>query len=263
MRSTAYVAVLASFLAVLLALATAPAAAEMKSGPMMDHTGITGQDIGKTAGQGQTEFSGEARSGAQQERARHEREMKSGMEGRGEIGVAPESRPGMTGEMKGKLEGQTRDEMRMKPEARPPAEGEAPGQARGGQAVVARVDRPDNCLRVRSGPGSSYDRIGCAAEGETLRLTGVFSKDGRWAQLDNNGWVFFRQLQTDIRPPQAMASERSFEQPAAAGKKEPRKGYKRHHRYGGPHYYYYEPGYYGYGCPGYSYGYHGGMYWYP
>ncbi|HTY26134.1 MAG TPA: SH3 domain-containing protein, partial [Desulfomonilaceae bacterium] len=91
-------------------------------------------------------------------------------------------------------------------------------------AVVARVDRPDNCLRIRSGPSMSDNVIGCAAMGQTLNLTGAFSKDGRWAQLDNNGWVYFHQLRTDLMPPKharsmtsGRRSSRSWERAAGAG----------------------------------------------
>lgn len=71
----------------------------------------------------------------------------------------------------------------------------------GGEAVVVRVDQPDNCLRIRRGPSTAYEQIGCAAFGKKLRLTGVFSNDNRWAQLDNNGWVFAGQIMTNVKPP--------------------------------------------------------------
>jgi hypothetical protein len=75
-----------------------------------------------------------------------------------------------------------------------------------GVGVVISVDRPENCLRVRRGPSTSYDIIGCAGFGDKLNLTGVFSSDNRWAQLDNNGWVVLSQIKTDLRPPQAVVS---------------------------------------------------------
>ncbi len=218
MRTTACVVVLGLLLAVVTAFATAPAIADMQSGPVKEQPGMTGQEKGK-----------------------------------------------MTGEMKGMMTGQTRGETPMKSKTKMSREKGVVGKATGGQAFVARVDRPENCLRVRSGPGRSYETVGCAAKGDTLLLTGVFSKDGRWAQLDNSYWVFFDQLRTDVRPPQVMASEGSFDQPATAGKKS-RKGYKRYHRFGKPYKFYYGPGYYyGYGCPGYFYGYRygHGMFWYP
>ncbi len=70
----------------------------------------------------------------------------------------------------------------------------------GGVATVIGVDQPDNCLRIRSGPGNSYDVIGCANMGDQLNITGVWTSND-WAQLADNGWVYGPQLQTDLRPP--------------------------------------------------------------
>ena len=39
-------------------------------------------------------------------------------------------------------------------------------QPKGGVATVIGVDQPDNCLRIRSGPGNQYDVIGCADMGD-------------------------------------------------------------------------------------------------
>ena len=47
-------------------------------------------------------------------------------------------------------------------------------------------------MNVRSGPGTAYDRIGGAAEGETYDVTGK-SQDGQWWQIDfdgRSGWIF-------------------------------------------------------------------------
>ena len=47
-------------------------------------------------------------------------------------------------------------------------------------------------MNVRSGPGTAYDRIGGAAEGETFAITGK-SQDGQWWQIDfdgRSGWIF-------------------------------------------------------------------------
>ena len=79
-------------------------------------------------------------------------------------------------------------------------------QLRGGVATVVAVDQPENCLRIRSGPGSSYDVIGCAAVGQQLNLTGVWASND-WAQLADNGWVYGPQIQTDLRPPGTAFSE--------------------------------------------------------
>jgi hypothetical protein len=83
-----------------------------------------------------------------------------------------------------------------------PAQRGSPGQGSAvGEAIVVGVDRPDNCLRIRKGPSSQYEQIGCANIGDRLRLTGVFSNDNRWAQLEDNGWVFACQIKTDLKPP--------------------------------------------------------------
>jgi hypothetical protein len=121
-------------------------------------------------------------------------------------------------------------------------------QVKGGEATVARVDRPRNCLRIRSNSAVSSKILGCAPSGKKLRLNGVFSKDGRWAQLDNNGGVFFSQLRTSVRPPQGVASAGSWKRPAAAGgvhkRVHRRIRYRFHGSCGAPVYY---PGYSWYG----------------
>ncbi|MBI5570101.1 MAG: hypothetical protein HY914_09160 [Desulfomonile tiedjei] len=73
----------------------------------------------------------------------------------------------------------------------------APGVA---DATVVGVDPPENCLRIRRGPSSAYEVVGCAKLGDKVRLTGVFSGDNRWAQLTDNGWVFSCQIKTDFKP---------------------------------------------------------------
>lgn len=78
-------------------------------------------------------------------------------------------------------------------------------QPKGGIATVVGVDQPENCLRIRSGPGSEYDIIGCAALGQQLNITGVWTSNN-WAQLADNGWVYGPQIQTDLRAPLAAYS---------------------------------------------------------
>ena len=78
-------------------------------------------------------------------------------------------------------------------------------QPKGGVATVISVDQPDNCLRIRSGPGSAYDVIGCAGMGQQLNITGVWASND-WAQLTDNGWVYGPQIQSDLRPPAAAYS---------------------------------------------------------
>lgn len=68
-----------------------------------------------------------------------------------------------------------------------------------GVATVVSVDSPENCLRVRSGPGSSYEVVGCLGRGERLRLTGIWSSNN-WLEIDGPvaGWVFGGQIQTTL-----------------------------------------------------------------
>lgn len=77
-----------------------------------------------------------------------------------------------------------------------------------GIAVVTKVDRPDNCLRIRNGPGSSYDIVGCARLGDQLELTGVWTSNN-WAQLTGDGWVFGDQIETDLKPPLRVSGKYS------------------------------------------------------
>jgi hypothetical protein len=220
------------------------------------------------------EVESKAKTEAEREKARTE--TKAGMKGEERTEVAPEPKAKVSGELEGKAGREAEKEVGKKPEARDlgerqPAmterrdigvkkEGamrtEAQGEVKGGEALVMSVDRPEGCLRIRSDPSAASDIIACAAERDTLILTGVFSENGRWAQLDNNGWVFVQQIQTDVRPSTSMASEREWERQAAAG--EGKKGAKRapHSYHGGacyfyPGYYHWYPGYYWY--PGYFY----------
>jgi uncharacterized protein YraI len=80
-------------------------------------------------------------------------------------------------------------------------------QPKGGVATVIGVDQPDNCLRIRSGPGNSYDILGCSIMGQELNITGIWTSND-WAQLADKGWVYGPQIQTDLRPPPAAYSQR-------------------------------------------------------
>jgi hypothetical protein len=272
MRRPAYIAVLVVSLAVLLAFATAPTIAQMTPGSMMEQSEKGLQHRGQMSGEAEAEFGGEAKAGASQER-KTEGEVKAKMkdEGKAEVKTEPKAEmkaepkaqmPGKarTGEeMKAGMKGESKGEVRGKPEAgimETTPRADISGRVQGGTAVVIGVDMPENCLRVRSGPSASSDIITCVPQGQTLNLVGVFSDDGRWAQLDNNGWVFFSRLRTDVRP-----SGAEWEKAAAAGKerggKKAYRGHKFRHYYGCfyPGYYFYGyPGYYHYGYPSYSFG---------
>ena len=102
---------------------------------------------------------------------------------------------------------------------------------KGGVAIVARVDRYGKCLHVFRDPSIFSREIGCMSKGEKAHLTGVFSKNRRWAQLDNHGWVLFRDLKTDVKPPRRVAMKRPWCSPAAAGNEAPMAA--RHRSYWG------------------------------
>ncbi len=65
------------------------------------------------------------------------------------------------------------------------------------QAVVTGVDKPDNCLRIRKGPGRNFDKVGCLSFGDKVTLSGV--TQDIWAQLEDpqKGWVSASQLKTE------------------------------------------------------------------
>ncbi len=71
----------------------------------------------------------------------------------------------------------------------------------GGEAVVARVDKPDLCLRIRSGPSVTHEQVGCAEMGQKMELTGLWSTNG-WAQVSGPtaGWVTAGQINSEIKP---------------------------------------------------------------
>lgn len=269
MRITAYSLAMAVLFVLFTAFAGTPALADMKSEQMMEHSGVTATQKAKETG-----MKSKMQSEPSRERtgtfgkAATETETSAQMKGSEKSQVAPKSKLGGTGGREGRAPG----ERGLKSEAPIPGEkGRMDRPVRGGVAVVSSVDRPEDCLRIRSGPGTSNDVVACATRGEKLRLTGEFSRDGRWARIDDGGWVFYGQLDTEVRPPRFAAAEGSFDKPATAGKGKSRTGHKRFHRHGGPCYYYgtgyYGPYYYGggyYGSfPRYSHGYGGGFYWYP
>ncbi len=49
-----------------------------------------------------------------------------------------------------------------------------------GAAAIMAVDRPENCLRIRSGPSSSFPVVECAGISAKLALSGIWSDDN-WA----------------------------------------------------------------------------------
>jgi hypothetical protein len=74
-------------------------------------------------------------------------------------------------------------------------------------AVVISVDRPEMCLRIRKGPGTSYGLVGCAQKGDRLRLTGLGSENN-WAEIDRPviGWVSLPQISTNVGAYRGLAA---------------------------------------------------------
>jgi len=77
----------------------------------------------------------------------------------------------------------------------------------GGDAVVARVDSPEMCLRIRTGPSTSHEKVGCADMGQKIELTGLWSTNG-WAQVSQPtaGWVTGSQIESAVKPLGGTAS---------------------------------------------------------
>lgn len=68
-------------------------------------------------------------------------------------------------------------------------------QAAAPGAWVASVDQPENCLRIRSGPGTGYGVVGCAERGTPVRLTGNRTATD-WVEIERpvQGWVWGPQI---------------------------------------------------------------------
>jgi Bacterial SH3 domain len=66
--------------------------------------------------------------------------------------------------------------------------------SRSPEALVIGVDNPEQCLRVRNGPGTNYEKIGCLPKGGKLKLTGTVQKE--WVQIVEPmaGWVTSQQI---------------------------------------------------------------------
>ncbi len=68
-------------------------------------------------------------------------------------------------------------------------------QSTGGvQATVTKIDRPDGCLRIRSGPSTATEKVGCASRGDNLVLSGVVQKGWSQVEYPTKGWVFSSQV---------------------------------------------------------------------
>jgi uncharacterized protein YraI len=71
-----------------------------------------------------------------------------------------------------------------------------------GDAVVRKVDLPDGCLCIRKGPSPSSEKVGCAALGERLVMTGLRSANN-WVELSEpgKGWVYANHISAKSLPP--------------------------------------------------------------
>lgn len=81
------------------------------------------------------------------------------------------------------------------------------------EATVVSVDNPEQCLRVRNGPGTDKEKIGCLPKGAKIKLTGTVQNG--WAQLVEPmaGWVSARQIQAPgLVPAKAATSGEQKEQ---------------------------------------------------
>ncbi len=68
-----------------------------------------------------------------------------------------------------------------------------------GAAAITAVDRPENCLRIRSGPAGSFPVVECAGISAKLALSGFWS-DNNWALLQGKGWVYGAQINAPSKP---------------------------------------------------------------
>ncbi len=176
--------------------------------PSQEQTGISGNMKSGVTAQNETNNSRHSRTDVSQQTG-NQLQANPGMAERNP-NVAAERNPNMAAERNPNMAAQVNPNVQANPgvAAQPRAAVQQPaavaGQNQGTEALVARVDRPDNCLRLRSAPSRSGNVIGCAKMGDKLFLTGVFSGDGRWAQLNNNSWVYYDQIKTSLKPKKQM-----------------------------------------------------------
>jgi uncharacterized protein len=98
--------------------------------------------------------------------------------------------------------------------------------SRNPEASVIDVDNPEQCLRVRGGPGTDREKVGCLPRGAKIKLTGTVQNG--WAQIVSPmaGWVTARQIQAPgLFPPKAATAGAQKERRGAAQGS----GYRRQH----------------------------------
>ncbi len=168
--------------------------------PSQEQTGISGNMKSGVTAQNETNNSRHSRTDVSQQTG-NQLQANPGMAERNP-NVAAERNPNMAAQVNPNV--QANPGVAAQPGAAVQQPAAVAGQNQGTEALVARVDRPDNCLRLRSAPSRSGNVIGCAKMGDKLFLTGVFSGDGRWAQLNNNSWVYYDQIKTSLKPKKQM-----------------------------------------------------------
>ena len=86
-----------------------------------------------------------------------------------------------------------------------------------GEASVIKIDSPDQCLRVRKGPGGNYDKIGCLPMGAKVKVAGPAQNS--WAKIVSpmEGWVSAGQIQgPGVFPAKAATSGVQKARPATS-----------------------------------------------
>ena len=76
-----------------------------------------------------------------------------------------------------------------------------------GEASVIKVDSPDQCLRIRKGPGGNFDKIGCLPMGAKVKIAAAAQNN--WVKISSpmEGYVNAKQIQgPGIFPAKAAGS---------------------------------------------------------
>jgi hypothetical protein len=114
-----------------------------------------------------------------------------------------------------------------------------------GAAAITAVDRPENCLRIRSGPSSSFPVVECARISAKLALSGFWS-DNNWALLQGKGWVYGAQIHAPSKPPSLASVVPGMirSRPSAAGEDVYVREFVPYYRYYAPYWSYWPGSFY-------------------
>jgi hypothetical protein len=82
--------------------------------------------------------------------------------------------------------------------------------------AVTGIDYPEQCLRIRKGPGTEFEKVGCAPMGANLKLTGASRNN--WAEVLEpvGGWVAMSQIRAEGLFPAKQAASGVVRQGAPA-----------------------------------------------